>query len=400
MSLYRWLNSLGELGVKPGYLPWEKYLTRNLNYITLASIGALLMGIATYISLGNYHFIREHAIAIALLPLIIFINARVNYIWALYFFYLIILSLLFFFTLKMGEECEPYLFLIPLTISLLMLIRRKEIQKNVIALFVILFAFLLIGIIGYKLTWFDSTLSHPEIVMVRGINIFFSSFLTLIVTGIIVNQNSKQELELNALLKEKETLLAEINHRVKNNMNVITSLLNLKKDLCATDEAREALEDSKHRVYSMALIHQKVYGSSSVRKVDFQEYISELAEELVSSYSLEKSVKLNIQADDCLLGLDVAVPCSLIINEVLTNSLKHAYRKGATLKLSVIIKKNENAIEIIMSDNGPGFANDEKPIKDSLGITLIELLCGQLEASYSFKNQNGLVFTANFNLPK
>jgi two-component sensor histidine kinase len=388
------------MGVRPDYLPWEKYLTRKLNFITGASLAMACLAMLTYVCMGEYGFIKIHAIAILFFPAIFISNKFGNYIWGLYSFYISVLVLMFLFFQEFGESSQLYLFLVPLTISMLMLLQRKEIYKHVVVLLVVYFLFLLVVVAGYIFKWFQTDLPPETIATVRTINISLSSFLTLVVTYIIIRQNLKQELELTALIRQKETLLAEVNHRVKNNMNVITSLLNLKKELCLTNEALEALEDSKNRIYSMALIHQKVYLGNSINDVNFQEHISELAGELVSSYSAEEDVKLNINVDDCCLGLDAAIPCSLVINEVITNSLKHALTGNNVLELNVTMKKTANEIEMAISDNGPGLTDYDKMNKDTLGMTLIDLLCGQLDARYNFTNHNGLVFNMNFVLPK
>ena len=400
MPFFSWVDSLGNIGVKPSYLPWEKYLTRKLNFIAWASLAVASLATLTYVCIGHYEMIAIHLIALLFFPAIFISNKLGSYIWGLYTFYISVLVLIFLFFMKLGGSSQLYLFLVPLTISMLMLLQRKEIYKHVINLLAIYFLFLLTVIGGHVFKWFQSDLPLETIATVRTINIALSSSLTLVVTFIIIRQNLKQELELSALLRQKETLLAEVNHRVRNNMNVITSLLNLKKELCLTNEALEALVDSKNRIYSMALIHQKVYMGNTIRDVNFQDYVSELANELVNSYSAEDDVKLKIEVDDCFIALDAAIPCSLIINEVLTNALKHAYMHDRALELCVSMKKHADEIEMAISDNGPGLTDYERMNKDTLGMTLIDLLCSQLDAKYNFTNQNGLVFNMNFMLQK
>jgi two-component sensor histidine kinase len=397
MSLVSRVNKLVVSGVKPGYLPWEKYLTRKLNYYTLISILAEALAILAYISIHNYNYIVELSISLLVFPLVIICNKHLDYKYALYLFYLNATGIVFFVSLKMGGDSEILLFFFPLTISLLTLLNRKEMNMHIRVLMGMMVVLLFTNLIGFKLEWFQGVLSAEELNTVRIFNIFFCSFITLLFSIALSKQNAMQENELMTLVKEKETLLAEVHHRVKNNMAIISSLLNLKKEASTSTEAKEVLEDSKNRIYSMALIHKNIYGNKSFKSTNFHTYITELAEEMVGAYT-EHKIKLSIDAKNCILDLDTAIPCGLIINELLTNSLKYALPKTKELTLTILMKKTMNHIRLSYSDNGPGILPDSIVNNHSLGMTLIDLLSQQLEAKYTFKNEGGLVFNMNFTL--
>jgi|GEM_PF-1028535 two-component sensor histidine kinase len=395
------LNKLGELGIKPGYVTWEKYLTRKLNYYSLISIATVLLAIVMYLAIGNYHFMPILVIAAFVFPMGMLFNAQVNYVYALYLFYLTASGVVFVLSYEMGENSMIYLFFFPLTISLITLLNKPEMNKHIRILGSVIMVLIFFNVVNIRLGWFHNVLNTEELDTVRLVNIFLSSFITLLFALALSRQNSIQENELLGLLKEKEILLAEVHHRVKNNMAIVTSLLNLKKETCTSDEAKEVLEDSKNRIYSMALIHKNIYGNRPIKNIDFRAYITELAEELVSVYTATNGdVKLSVDAVDCHLHIDTAIPCGFIINELITNSLKHARVKGRDLVITIAMKKDGNNIHLTYADNGPGFFEDIARAKNSLGMTLIELLNQQLNARYFFKNNPGMVYDMKFALPK
>ena len=395
MSLTDNINKIAELGVKAHYTQWEKYLTRKLNYIALIGVSVISLSILSYFLMENYYIGKILIIGLVLFPTIILANIWGTYNLSLYLFYFLSLGLILLISNTMGNESNIYLFFFPLTISIVLLLNKQINRSRIISIFVLLFVFIVIDILGSYLGWFKNTLSTSDTEKVKALNVFFSSSATVLFTLILSRQNAKQENEMNSLIKEKETLLAEVHHRVKNNMTIISSLLNLKKDQCNSNEAKEALEDCKNRVYSMALIHQKVYNNKLMTEINFGDYIKELSNELVFSYSDKEKVKLNIKVDDCLLGLDVAVPCGLIVNELLTNSIKHAMQKEVPLEISIQMSSKDDNYILKYKDNGPGIIEKSNK-KESLGLSLISTLSNQLDGKYEFINNNGLEFSLKF----
>jgi PAS domain S-box-containing protein len=205
--------------------------------------------------------------------------------------------------------------------------------------------------------------------------------------------------QLKASLQEKEVLLQEIHHRVKNNMQVISSLLNLQSSSVDNPQALEMLQDSQQRVRSMALIHEKLYRSDNLARIDFAEYINDLTSTLFHSYNAHrKGITLALQADNVFLGLDQAVPCGLIINELLSNALKHAFpnRQGGEIRIGLHLTEPQQ-VTLTIADNGAGFPADLDFRKtDSLGLQLVNTLVNQLDGTIEIEVDQGTRFMIMF----
>jgi two-component sensor histidine kinase len=190
-----------------------------------------------------------------------------------------------------------------------------------------------------------------------------------------------QTTELEASLEEKEVLLKEIHHRVKNNLQIVISLLDLQVASAKSSKNKQALVQSKSRVYSMSLIHQKLYQSNNFARINIKNYLEELFFYVKKTYTYIKSpIQYSVHIEEVELSLTQAVPLGLIVNELLTNSLKYGVQEGKKdnhIKLSVQLKKDH--LELIVADSGEGFEAQEKgDIKSSLGLFLINSLNRQL----------------------
>jgi PAS domain S-box-containing protein len=218
--------------------------------------------------------------------------------------------------------------------------------------------------------------------------------------GVLVDITTRKQAEeqLRASLHEKEMLLKEIHHRVKNNMQVISSLLNLQSGYINDTQALEIFQDSQNRVRSMALIHEKLYRSKNLAEIDLGEYVNDLATHLFRSYKADgKGITLKVQAEDVHLGIDAAVPCGLIINELISNALKHAFPNGRRGEILVELQKNQQQISLCVSDNGIGFPTDlDFQNTNSLGLQLVNTLVGQLDGTIELQNGSGTTFKINF----
>jgi two-component sensor histidine kinase/CheY-like chemotaxis protein len=197
-------------------------------------------------------------------------------------------------------------------------------------------------------------------------------------------------------LREKDILLKEVHHRVKNNIQIISSLLNLQARYIKDREAQEIIRDSRNRIESMALIHEKLYRSKDLEKIDMDSYINELTSYLFHSYSKSRGqidCKIHIGSVD--LGIDTAIPLSLMINELVVNSLKHAFPDGGTGEIVIELEKIGNHyLKLIFSDNGVGFPQTVTfPHAQSLGLQLIQSLTEQLIGNIELKtNTQGTIF--------
>jgi PAS domain S-box-containing protein len=187
---------------------------------------------------------------------------------------------------------------------------------------------------------------------------------------------------VRASLVEKEMLLSEIHHRVKNNLQVIVSLLGLQTQQISESEALNVLEESRDRIKAMALIHENLYRERDAAGVNLSAYVKTLAEQIVSGYSLSKNIALSYTADQVAVDLNKAMPIGLILNELLTNSLKYAYDDVSRGILEVSLTKNNDLIELLVRDNGRGPPSDEIVTHSKrLGWKLVNLLTKQIEAN-------------------
>jgi two-component system, sensor histidine kinase PdtaS len=209
---------------------------------------------------------------------------------------------------------------------------------------------------------------------------------------------SQTNTQLRASLSEKEMLLKEIHHRVKNNLQVISSLLSLQMGQQADAPTLEALRESQNRVRSMALIHEKIYQSKDLSRVDFGEYIHSLAQYLFGSYRANTDqVKLTIEVDPVALGVDAAVPCGLILNELISNALKHAFPNRRNGEICISMKRLDGEIFLQIQDDGVGFPQGME-IEDtpSLGLQLVTTLVSQLDGTLELSRQPGTRFIIRF----
>ena len=213
-------------------------------------------------------------------------------------------------------------------------------------------------------------------------------------------ERKRAQEQLKASLKEKEVLLKEIHHRVKNNLQIISSLLKLQSTYIKDSQIQGLFKDSQNRIRSMALIHEKLYKSKDLSKIDFAEYIRDLTVNLLRSYNAKtQNVQLKTTVNDIKLNIDTAIPCGLIINELISNSLKHAFTSASIdseLNIS-IYSNNDDTFTLIVSDNGVGLPPDlDFQNTDSLGLELVCTLTEQLEGTIELEGGGGTTFKITF----
>ena len=199
--------------------------------------------------------------------------------------------------------------------------------------------------------------------------------------------------------RKNEVLLQEIHHRVKNNLQIISSLLDLQSQNIRNKKTVEMFSDSRSRVKSMALIHEKLYQSRDLEKIDFAEYIKSLANSLLNSYRVSaEGVELNIRLDKVLLDIDTAIPCGLIMNELVSNCLKHAFREEKKGKISIVLIEDNGNVSLTISDNGIGFPEElDLNTAGTLGLQLVSTLVTQLSGSIELDRSGGTTFYIGFN---
>ncbi len=203
-----------------------------------------------------------------------------------------------------------------------------------------------------------------------------------------------QNAQIEQSLKEKEILIKEIHHRVKNNLQIITSMLSLQITKEAGKEAESILMDAKQRINAIALTHQMLYQNSNLSQIPINQYVESLVRQIESSFP-PTGIKLitELYADNRKINIDNAVPLGLLINELLTNSFKHAFPDNKNGIITVSVSENETFCSIKIKDNGIGLPGDFKSgAKNSIGMDLIHILSEQIEANLKIKNDNGSEF--------
>lgn len=213
-----------------------------------------------------------------------------------------------------------------------------------------------------------------------------------------VTEKKTTEEKIRQSLKEKEVLLKEVHHRVKNNLQVITSILSLQSAYVKDQNTLNMLRESQDRIKSMAFIHESLYQTKDFSNVNFSEYVVNLSKNLVHSYEIsEGRVNLKLQIDNVLLNLDQSIPCGLIINELVSNSLKYAFKKKKKGTILLTIKEKNDLVIMVVADDGAGIPKKVDFRKtESLGLQLVVTLVEQLNGTIKLDRKKGTKFTVTF----
>lgn len=213
-----------------------------------------------------------------------------------------------------------------------------------------------------------------------------------------ITEKKMAEQKIKQSLFEKEVLLKEVHHRVKNNLQVISSILNLQSSYVKDKNTLAMLKESQNRIKSMAFIHESLYQTKDFSNINFSEYVTNLSRNLVHSYEMsEGNIMLNLDVDLVLLNLDQSIPCGLIINELITNSLKYAFKGRKRGLITVAVKKKGETLNISVGDNGVGLSKKvDYRNTESLGLQLVVTLTEQLNGKIKLDRTKGTKFTVSF----
>lgn len=311
---------------------------------------------------------------------------------------------LFAFDNMYGKESGTYLYYFPFVIFIAFLVDYKKYFEVFLHLGITFSCITISFFIDHKLLY----RSFPEQMQRNSfnVNLAVSTLMMASVAIVIVRmmysqfqdfnlrlqEKSDAEESMKLAIREKETLLAEVHHRVKNNLAVITSLLNLQMNVVNNDYTRNVLRESRNRISSMALIHQKLYQHANVEQIDFGSYASELVDEIRRSYpeNTTETIKINLEVEHIPISLTKAVPAGLVLNELLSNCYKHAFA-GLRSGIIYIRFKNLNDQYVLeVEDNGVGLSGDFKmENQESLGMTIIQSLAEQIDAEINMSGVSG-----------
>jgi PAS domain S-box-containing protein len=212
-----------------------------------------------------------------------------------------------------------------------------------------------------------------------------------------ITERKQAEEKIRASLREKELLLREIHHRVKNNMQVISGLLDLQASSSKNPELIAMFQESQSRIQAMSLVHEKLYGSNDFARIDLADYVKSLSQDLFRTYKINPGkIDLIVQPDgDVYVNINKAIPCGLILNELISNALKHAFSRDRHGELQIIIRETKNTeIEIVVRDNGGGLPDDVDIHQPrTVGLHLVNgLVKNQLDGQIEVRRDNGTEF--------
>ena len=213
-----------------------------------------------------------------------------------------------------------------------------------------------------------------------------------------ITERKRAEEKIKASLKEKELLLKEIHHRVKNNMQIIASMLSIQEIQIKDKSALQVFRESRNRVRTMALIHEKLYQSEDLARIDFSGYARSLATDLFATYNVTSdSIKLNLHVENVYLDIINAIPCGLIINELVSNSLKYAFPERQPGEITIDFRCENDVYYLIVGDNGVGFPKYLDFRKsESLGLQLVRLLTKKVNGTIEIDKEKGTFFKITF----
>lgn len=367
----------------------------------------LMVGLSHYFFIGNDYPLPAELLFMGLAALSLFCSYKGKTHLAFLLFTLNANLSIFFINQYYPFESGSYLFFFPLIVSIILL--NNVTSRNwMAAVHLGISALTFVLSIALKLeSWQLKGLDAEAIQVMWYYNMVMSVMLTAMVSGIlnklIVLQNkeittqnqglSKAKEEINASLREKEVLLAELNHRVKNNLAIISGLLNLQLESSENTEARQVIHDSKNRILSMALVHKMLYNHPQLKEIDLSNYCQELIRELLNSFNLNHKVEIREQYDSICLPVNKSIPFGLILNEIVTNSIKYVFihEKAEQHQLEVSILRRAEEVVMVARDSGSGFPKDYNEEQDgkSLGLFLIKSLAEQIDGKAVFSNDNG-----------
>lgn len=221
------------------------------------------------------------------------------------------------------------------------------------------------------------------------------SFIIILILGTLLFKRNKllqtQKGIIQNSLVEKEGLLSEIHHRVKNNLQLVASLIHLQLKSLNDEKSIQAIKETRNRINSMLLLHKKLYQNEKTSYIDTYEYLNTLLPVILDSYSNKDQIKINNYAEPLKLYLDTAIPLGLIINELITNSIKYAFENTSDPLITINLYVKENELILKVADNGQGFLDLETVKNKGFGFKLVNSMCRQLDAAFEIANDNGAV---------
>lgn len=380
-----------KLGVKNSshLQKWEIELLRKLDFLTILGSTNILLALLAFSCFGFTQLNLHFCVVFALAALVFVANRYGKYFLSSYLFFAIGIYILSMTALYLRLESYSLMYFFPLTMSIVQLLGRREMFRHLI-IWIIIYFICISTLMLFADDFTPFPIGEKTMIYIRNFNIILSFFCGLTLIIILTWTNISQDAKINKSSVDKELLLSELFHRVKNNLNIVTSLLNIRKNASESQEVKDALEECRSRIYSMALVHQQMYSDERMGNLNLRSYLSDLITSIEHSFGDQGEVSI-INEKDIYLPIAKAVPAGLILNELLTNVYKHAQVPDRKLEISISIEAQNHGFSIQVSDNGPGLnTNDYHSVKN-LGLDLIQSLSEQIDAHFDMaNNKNGL----------
>lgn len=307
-----------------------------------------------------------------------------------------------------GASTGPVLYLLIMLLNIFLLIAQRKHQLLIYGL--LAGTILLLLVLEYCFPWWTVPYtSFTERLADHFTVLAYSPFFTMVIImlfrrsydreqKIVLQQKQKLEEAYRITTEKNEyigSLVRELHHRVKNNLQIVSSLLSLQSNRVADDKARLALEEGKTRVDAMAMIHQKLYMDNELASVNIEEYLGHLSASLANSFGYEaRHVRTRVQLSNRSMDIDLAIPIGLIVNELITNAFKHAFRDVAQPEIHLALLEKQDHLELTVADNGKGLQVPEGlESPGSFGMKLVQTLVEQVNGTMTIRQQPGTTYT-------
>jgi two-component sensor histidine kinase len=402
-------NSFLKTGVEKNY---SKELSQSIifvNYFALQTSIVLISGIIMGYFYGVFYTTWTSLLFAFISALSVLLNRKKLHITAGYLLLVSVNIAQFYFCLMFGKACGTYLYYFPILMGIGLIFSAKIFIRHQYVLSIITLAFGLvaflfgddIGVIVKLSSAKSETLFKHNFIVALILSLVSSFFavrmnqLRITLQDRVIEQKLNTEKNSTIALKENKVLLAEIHHRVKNNLAIMRSLIRLQITNINDAKLEPYLNDLLNRIDSMSYVHEKLYRNNNFSFIQGKDFLKQIANNIINSFDYRQEIQFNFDCDTCVLNLNDAIPLALITNEAITNSMKYAFQKEKEPKIiTFTLKQNKDrSLFVTINDNGVGFdlENIDNDSSSSLGIFLIRSLSEQLDGTVEFYNDNGAV---------
>lgn len=403
-------NFISTIGIKSEY---DDILVKRIKLTNQFSVIAMLVFLFSgfnNLALGDIFsgLLIESLVVVVLIGF--YLNKLQYHRFAISFLFAIVSTTIFYFDSYSGILSGTYLYHFPLILAIAFIFDMREDKKAMLFHFLLIISYLIINVTSNYDLFRSEFLTDEKRSQMFMFNLVFSAssvgfFVYLMIQNNLkesyyyiqsIEERKQSEKAIKEALTEKNLLIAELHHRVKNNLAIISGLFSLTINDNLHEDAKNVLLESRNRVRSMALIHNRLYKSDSFTDVNFDEYIHELVSEITTSYpSISNAINVKTDINNVILNVNSAIPCGLILNELLTNAYKHAFKDKTEGEIFISFLHQNGQYVMTVKDNGCGLPLDYNK-KQSLGITVIEALTEQLDGKSKFSDNQGTHFELTF----